>query len=178
MRSMVSHSISPKRRRMPGAYLWAATLAAFFFFLAEDGIRDIGVTGVQTCALPIFGGQILSHDFVEAALMSRANWEVWMAYDLEGSYEEAPQALIENAQRERRWCQGNLQHGLVLFAKGLRGVSRMHLILGIFGYVASPLWLAFLLTFDWIYWYQKYTGLSVVPVQAFTPFLSSLSGTA
>src|SRR3712207_8130113 len=26
----------------------------FFFFQAEDGIRDIGVTGVQTCALPIF----------------------------------------------------------------------------------------------------------------------------
>src|SRR3712207_7283525 len=27
----------------------------FFFFQAEDGIRDIGVTGVQTCALPISG---------------------------------------------------------------------------------------------------------------------------
>src|SRR5476651_525664 len=178
MRSMVSHSISPKRRRMPGAYLWAATLAAFFFFLAEDGIRDIGVTGVQTCALPIFGGQILSHDLVEAALMLRENWEVWFAYDLEGSYEEGPQALIENAQRERRWCQGNLQHSLVLFAKGLRGVSRLHLILGICGYLAGPLWLAFLLTFNWIYWYQKYTQLSDIPVQAFTPFLSNLSGTA
>src|SRR3712207_7506994 len=28
---------------------------SFFFFQAEDGIRDIGVTGVQTCALPIWG---------------------------------------------------------------------------------------------------------------------------
>src|SRR5947209_12319227 len=28
----------------------------FFFFQAEDGIRDIGVTGVQTCALPIYFG--------------------------------------------------------------------------------------------------------------------------
>src|SRR3712207_9428651 len=28
-------------------------LLFFFFFQAEDGIRDIGVTGVQTCALPI-----------------------------------------------------------------------------------------------------------------------------
>src|SRR3712207_2015527 len=27
---------------------------SIFFFQAEDGIRDIGVTGVQTCALPIF----------------------------------------------------------------------------------------------------------------------------
>jgi membrane glycosyltransferase len=45
--------------------------------------------------------------------------------------------MIENAQRERRWCQGNLQHGLVLFAKGLRGVSRLHLLLGICGYLAG-----------------------------------------
>src|SRR5271170_3243824 len=139
---------------------------------------------MQCCDLPQlpgrkpFGGQILSHDFVEAALMSRENWEIWFAYDLEGSYEETPQAMIENAQRERRWCQGNLQHTLVLFTKGLRGVSRLHLILGICGYLAGPLWLAFLLTFNWIYWYQKYTGLSDIPVQAFTPFLSNLSGTA
>ena len=27
----------------------------FFFFQAEDGIRDVAVTGVQTCALPIYG---------------------------------------------------------------------------------------------------------------------------
>src|SRR5476651_550625 len=136
---------------------------------------------MQCCDLPQlpgikpFGGQILSHDFVEAALMSRANWEVWFAYDLEGSYEEAPQAMIENAQRERRWCQGNLQHSLVLFAKGLRGVSRLHLILGICGYLAGPLWLAFLVTFNWIYWSQKSTGLSVIPVQA---HVINLSGTA
>src|SRR5271170_4369181 len=124
-----------------------------------------------------FGGQILSHDFVEAALMSRENWEVWFAYDLEGSYEEAPQSLIENARRDRRWCQGNLQHGMVLFAKGLRGVSRLHLTLGIFAYLTGPLWLAFLVTFNWIHWYQKYTGLSTITVHAFTPYLN-LSGTA
>ena len=139
---------------------------------------------MQFCDLPQlpgrkpFGGQILSHDFVEAALMLRENWQVWLAYDLEGSYEEAPQALIENAQRERRWCQGNLQHTLVLFAKGLRGVSRMHLILGIFGYVASPLWLAFLVTFDWIYCMQKFTGLSDITVESFNPYLKNWSGTA
>jgi membrane glycosyltransferase len=138
---------------------------------------------MQFCDLPHlpgnkpFGGQILSHDFVEAALLSRENWEVWLAYDLEGSYEEAPQGMIENAQRERRWCQGNLQHSLVLFAKGLRGVNRLHLLLGICGYLAGPLWLAFLLTFNWIHWYQKYTGLSNITVHALTPYLN-LSGTA
>src|SRR3712207_8088407 len=34
---------------------------SFFFFQAEDGIRDIGVTGVQTCALPICDGGGLAH---------------------------------------------------------------------------------------------------------------------
>lgn len=138
---------------------------------------------MQYCDLPQlpgrkpFGGQILSHDFVEAALLLRENWEAWFAYDLEGSYEEAPQAMIENAQRERRWCQGNLQHGLVLFARGLRGVSRLHLMLGICGYLAGPLWLAFLLTFNWIHWFQYYTGLSDITVHAFTWHLN-ISGTA
>lgn len=139
---------------------------------------------MQFCDLPNlpgrkpFGGQILSHDFVEAALMLKENWQVWLAYDLEGSYEEAPQSLIDNAQRERRWCQGNLQHGLVLFAKGLRGVSRLHLFFGIFGYVASPLWLGFLITFNWIYCVQVFTGLSDITVDSFNPLLKDLSGTA
>jgi len=138
---------------------------------------------MQCCDLPQlpgrkpFGGQILSHDFVEAALLVRENWEVWFAHDLEGSYEEAPQSLIENAQRERRWCQGNLQHSLVLFAKGLRGISRLHLILGIFGYLSGPLWLAFLLTFNWIFSYQKFTGLSTITMPSLLGNWSG-SGTA
>jgi len=37
-----------------------------------------------------FGGDILSHDFVEAALLARAGWKVRLAYDLSGSYEEIP----------------------------------------------------------------------------------------
>ena len=136
---------------------------------------------MQYCDLPQlpghkpFGGYILSHDFVEAALLLRENHAVWLAYDLEGSYEETPQGIIENAQRDRRWCQGNLQHGLVLFFNGLRGVSRLHLIFGICGYLASPLWLAFLITFNWILWYQKYTGLSIITMHA---LFVNLSGTA
>ena len=123
-----------------------------------------------------FGGQILSHDFVEAALLLKENWQVWLAYDLEGSYEEAPQGVIENAQRDRRWCQGNLQHGLVLFVRGLRGASRLHLLQGIFGYLAGPLWLLFLITFNWMWGFQKSMGLSTITVRGFTPFLR-LTGT-
>jgi membrane glycosyltransferase len=132
---------------------------------------------MQYCDLPSlpgrrpFGGQILSHDFVEAALLLKENWQVWFANELEGSYEEGPQSIIENARRDRRWCQGNLQHSMVLFARGLRGISRIHLLLGIFGYLASPLWLLFLITFNWTLWFRERTGLSVITVPAFTPFL-------
>src|SRR2546430_15022170 len=38
----------------PGLCVCDACLSVFFFFQAEDGIRDLTVTGVQTCALPIF----------------------------------------------------------------------------------------------------------------------------
>ena len=162
-----------------GLNYWALDLGNYWGHNALIRVEPF----MQFCDLPQlpgkkpFGGYILSHDFVEAALLTRENWEVWFAYDLEGSYEEVPQGMIENAQRERRWCQGNLQHGLVLLAQGLRGVSRLHLLLGIGGYLAGPLWLAFLLTFNWIHWYQKYTGLSNITVHAFTPYLN-LSGTA
>jgi len=132
---------------------------------------------MQHCDLPQlpgrkpFGGQILSHDFVEAALLLKENWQVWFAYDLEGSYEEMPQDMIENAQRDRRWCQGNMQHGMVVLARGLRGISRIHLLMGIFGYLASPLWLLFLLTFNWALWAKKTSHLSDITVRQFTPFL-------
>jgi membrane glycosyltransferase len=105
----------------------------------------------------------------------KENWQVWFAYDLEGSYEEMPQDIIGNAQRDRRWCQGNLQHGLVLFGRGLRGISRIHFLMGIFGYLASPLWLLFLLTFNWALWKLKQSELSVITVHALTPFIK-LSG--
>jgi membrane glycosyltransferase len=91
-----------------------------------------------------FGGHILSHDFVEAALMRRAGWAVHMVPGLQGSYEESPPSLTEVAARDRRWCQGNLQHAAVLPARGLHWVSRLHMLQGIGSYITAPLWLAFL----------------------------------
>jgi membrane glycosyltransferase len=91
-----------------------------------------------------FGGHILSHDFVEAALLRRAGWEVRMAPDLRGSYEESPPTLGDLIVRDRRWCQGNLQHLQVLGASGFRWISRLHLLRGISSYLTAPLWLALL----------------------------------
>lgn len=91
-----------------------------------------------------FGGHILSHDFVEAALMRRGGWEIRMAPALGGSFEEGPPSLLDFAARDRRWCQGNLQHLAVLPARGLHWISRLHLLTGIGSYITAPLWLMFL----------------------------------
>lgn len=94
---------------------------------------------------PPLGGHILSHDYVEAALLARAGLKVRVDPDLGGSFEEAPANIIEYAKRDRRWCQGNLQHSRLLFASGLKWWSRVSLVNGIMAYVASPIWLMFLI---------------------------------
>jgi membrane glycosyltransferase len=104
----------------------------------------------QHCGLPRlvgrkpFGGFVLSHDFVEAALMRRGGWKVRMATDCGGSWEESPPSLIDIAIRDRRWAQGNLQHLKIIGSAGLRLVSRLHLGVGIMSYLSSPLWLLML----------------------------------
>ncbi len=101
------------------------------------------------CDLPIlpgrepFGGEILCHDVVEAALMRRGGWQVWLMPSLAESYEALPANMVDFAQRERRWCQGNLQHLGVLGLAGLRPVGRYHLGLGVLTYLCGPLFVAF-----------------------------------
>jgi len=89
-----------------------------------------------------FGGHIQSHDFVEAALMRRQGWAVRMWATLHGSYEETPPCLLEAARRDRRWCQGNLQHARLLTARGLHWINRVHMLRGMLSYLAAPMWLA------------------------------------
>ncbi|MDE4172837.1 glucans biosynthesis glucosyltransferase MdoH [Phaeobacter sp. PT47_59] len=88
--------------------------------------------------------QIMSHDFVEAGLMRRAGWSVQFMPWIEGSYEETPQTLIDHILRDRRWCQGNLQHLNLLAARGFKAVSRFHLLHGAIGYLMAPIWFALL----------------------------------
>ena len=106
---------------------------------------------MQHCGLPRlpgkapFGGEIMSHDFIEAALLRRGGWDVWMAPDIGGSFEEPPPTFMDYLIRDRRWCQGNLQHLSIVFAQGLKLPSRLHLAMGIMSYVSSPLWLLLLI---------------------------------
>ncbi len=105
----------------------------------------------RSCGLPRLrggaplGGEILSHDFVEAAFMRRAGLEVWLLADLEGSWEEVPSNIIDFAARDRRWAQGNLQHWKVLRMRGLHWLSRLHMLTGILSYGTSPIWFAVLI---------------------------------
>ena len=86
------------------------------------------------------GGVIKSHDFVEAAMLVRAGWEVRVATDIEDSYEELPQTVVDYVLRDRRWAQGNLQHLRLLSARGLHPVSRFHMAQGAMAYIASCGW--------------------------------------
>lgn len=89
---------------------------------------------------PPWGGHVLSHDFVEAAFLRRAGWGVCLHDDLDGSYEEGPPSLMDLLVRDRRWCQGNLQHTRFLFAPGFSWPSRIHLAVGIMSYGSALLW--------------------------------------
>lgn len=107
-------------------------------FMRHCGLRSLPGFG-------LFRGPILSHDFVEAAYMGRAGYEVWMEPGLAGSYEESPPSLVDELSRDRRWAKGNLQHlWLMLSARRVRFAHRMAFLHGIMSYLASPLWLAFL----------------------------------
>ena len=107
-------------------------------FMRHCGLRRLPAFG-------LFGGPILSHDFAEAAYMGRAGFEVWLEPELAHSYEEFPPTLDDDLRRDRRWAKGNLQHlWLLLFGRGIRFTHRMVFLNGILSYLASPLWLAFL----------------------------------
>ena len=111
---------------------------------------------MRHCALaPLPGrgalaGEILSHDFVEAALMRRAGYGVWIAYDLPGSYEETPANLLEEVKRDRRWCHGNLMNARLMFAAGMHPVHRTVFLTGALAYLSAPLWAGFLALSTWL----------------------------
>lgn len=129
-----------------GLHFWQLGDAQFWGHNAIIRIQPF----MEHCALPRLpgrpplGGDILSHDFVEAALMRRAGYGVWLAFDLGGSYEEVPPTLLDELKRDRRWCQGNMQHMRLLFTHGLFPAHRALFLNGAMAYVSALLWFLFL----------------------------------
>ncbi|WP_238582442.1 glucans biosynthesis glucosyltransferase MdoH [Cellvibrio sp. OA-2007] len=139
------------------AVLYSPMLATGLAFWQTDAANYWGHNAIirmrafiDHCGLPTlpgkapFGGDILSHDFVEAAMLRRAGWDVFLLSDLEGSYEEVPCNIIDYATRDRRWVQGNIQHLGIVDTKDLHPISRMHFLLGAIAYITSLIWLLML----------------------------------
>jgi len=125
---------------------------------------------IEYCDLPLLPvpdpgkRHVLSHDTVEAALMRRAGYGVWIAYEEPGSYEEGPPNLSDMLTRDRRWCAGNLQHFWFLFARGIEMGSRLQIWIGLMGYLCSPLWLITLVAGSFgSYFRQRFLMLSAEP---------------
>lgn len=101
----------------------------------------------EHCHLPVLpgrpplGGDVLSHDQLEAVMMRRAGYEVRVLPIEDGSYEENPPNLPEFIRRDLRWCQGNMQYFKLLTMPGLLPVSRIQLVLAIAMYLGSLAWL-------------------------------------
>jgi len=129
-----------------GLNWWSGDEATFWGHNAIVRVRAFA----ESCGLPSLsgpaplGGPIMSHDMVEAALLRRRGWRTRMMVLGSGTYEESPPTLVDHAIRDRRWCQGNLQHLRLLDASGLHWVSRLQLLMGASSYLTSPLWLLLL----------------------------------
>jgi membrane glycosyltransferase len=150
-----------------GLSLWAGRTGNYYGHNAAVRVSAF----LDCCALPRlkgeapFGGHVLSHDFVEAALLCRSGWEVRTAHDLEGgSYEELPPTLNEYVARDHRWCQGNMQHLRIALMQGIEPMSRIHMLLGAFAYLAAPAWLAFMVLglISWAHSGSSFQGVAAV----------------
>ena len=125
-----------------GQIWWSGAEATFWGHNAILRVRAFA----DSCGLPEltgpepFGGHVMSHDMVEAALMRRRGWAGHMISLGEGSHEEFPPTLSDFAVRDRRWCQGNLQHLRLLNGAGFHWVSRLQLLMGASAYLTAPLW--------------------------------------
>ncbi len=141
-----------------GRWLYGPILATGISFWQTDSGNYWGHNAIvrvkpftDHCGLPVLpgrpprGGEILSHDFVEAALLRRAGWKIYLLPTTGGSYEEVPGNILDYAKRDQRWSQGNLQHLKLLRTPGLHHASRMHFAVGAMGYVASALWMLMLM---------------------------------
>jgi membrane glycosyltransferase len=130
-----------------GLLWWSGSEASFW---GHNAILRVAAFA-ESCGLPKlsgpepFGGHVMSHDMLEAAMLRRRGWACHMVSMQDGSYEEYPPTFIEHAARDRRWCQGNLQHLRLLDSASFHWVNRLQLFMGASAYLTSPLWLMLLI---------------------------------
>jgi membrane glycosyltransferase len=140
MNQFASHLYGPLL--LSGSHFWQLDESGFWGHNAIIRMEPF----MKFCALPTsrgslpFGGEILSHDFVEAALMRRAGWGVWLAYDMNDSYEELPPSLFKELERDSRWCRGNIQHLSMVFMKGVTFGHRLQFLSGNMFYFSAFFW--------------------------------------
>lgn len=152
-----AHSLFGRLQQFAGAAFGHLPAEGLAFWSVREG-NYIGhnaimrVRAFADCAglpyLPARGGKhtlIYSHDFVEAALLRRAGWGVRIVPEVTDSFEEIPITLIDYILRDRRWCQGNMQHLRILWRKGFHPVSRFHMGHNALSYLMSPAWFALVL---------------------------------
>jgi membrane glycosyltransferase len=120
-----------------GPYWGHNALVRLAPFIAHCGLPELPADGV-------LGGQILSHDQIEAVLMRRAGYEVRVLPVEHQSWEENPATLLEFIRRDLRWCQGNMQYWHLLGLPGITPVSRYQLVFAILMFAGSPAWIALL----------------------------------
>lgn len=133
---------------------------------------------IEHCALPYLPSsrmprtKFISHDYVEAALMRRGGYQVWLAHGLRGSYEGGPPTLYDMAQRDYRWCRGNFQHSWLMFSPHIHAINRLHLLLGIMSYLSSLFWLVFMILGTLQFWISSHlTQRTFASDIGFTSFL-------
>jgi membrane glycosyltransferase len=141
MQSFASHMIGNNLGK--GLALFSRHAANYYGHNAIVRIKSFAVSaGLPHLAGDApFGGVIMSHDFVEAALLRRAGWKVRLMPEVSASFEETPEDIVGFLSRDSRWCHGNMQHLSLLMTPGLDPVSRFHLLQGAMTYMNAPLWL-------------------------------------
>jgi membrane glycosyltransferase len=122
----------------------------------------------EECTMPVLpgkpplGGHVLSHDQVEATLMRRAGYEVRVLPEERGSWEENPPTMLEFAQRDIRWCQGNMQYIRLLDLPGLYPMSRFQLVWAILMFTGIPAWTLMIALLPVAAWQAQ--GIAAFPV--------------
>ncbi len=115
---------------------------------------------IEHCALPLLkkrgpwaAGKPISHDYVEAALLDGAGFEIWSLPELD-SFEELPSNLIDDIIRETRWMHGSFMYFRVFMASRITSLYKARLFTSAINYFNS--------IFGWIFLFLGLFGMRYI----------------